>query len=89
MYIYCLSKTLTITDNTIPYVLYLIQRGQMCFHVFSVHFDTTAYSSSPKSQTVYDLVFGYMSVDVPGRNKGDMRRQRPTQDCWHDSQGWG
>ncbi|CAB1460276.1 unnamed protein product [Pleuronectes platessa] len=29
------------------------------------------------------------SQDMPGRNKSDTRRQQPTQDCWHGSQGRG
>ncbi len=30
-----------------------------------------------------------MSQDMPWKNKGDTRRQQPTQDCWHGSQGRG
>lgn len=30
-----------------------------------------------------------MSEDMPGKCKGDTRRQQPTQDRWHDSQGRG
>ncbi|KAK9541329.1 hypothetical protein VZT92_001382 [Zoarces viviparus] len=26
---------------------------------------------------------------MPSKNKGDTRRQQPTQDCWHGSQGRG
>ena len=70
----------------------LVPRGQEAFAGLPNLDEILSYDTSSVQQSVaggFSVGATDVSQDMPGKDKSDTRRQQPTQDCWHGSQGRG